>query len=165
MTSIFRILKDGRPISEATDTIMRGIRLPNMQDWVEQQVADTDRYLKSLNLPEREYRRRGQQVLRTVKATARQAAKNARLYQRAGDDIWGFRYLTTGNNIRPDHQALHGLTLPKDDPFWQQWFPPNGWNCKCRIQVMKRKPKRVGKAPDLEPDPAFAFNPGIQLGS
>lgn len=36
--------------------------------------------------------------------------------------------------------ALHGVTLPIDDPFWEQFTPPNGWNCRCSVvQVRKSK--------------------------
>ena len=36
--------------------------------------------------------------------------------------------------------VLHGVTLPIDDPFWEQFTPPNGWNCRCSVvQVRKSK--------------------------
>ena len=36
--------------------------------------------------------------------------------------------------------ALHGVTLPITDPFWEQLPPPNGWNCRCSVvQVRKSK--------------------------
>ncbi|MBQ7855294.1 MAG: hypothetical protein IJ352_09820 [Muribaculaceae bacterium] len=36
--------------------------------------------------------------------------------------------------------ALHGVTLPIDDPFWDSFLPPNGWNCRCTaVQVRKGK--------------------------
>lgn len=36
--------------------------------------------------------------------------------------------------------ALHGVTLPIDDSFWEQFTPPNGWNCRCSVvQVRKSK--------------------------
>lgn len=42
--------------------------------------------------------------------------------------------------MSPEHAALHGVTLPIDDPFWEQFTPPNGWNCRCSVvQVRKSK--------------------------
>lgn len=43
-------------------------------------------------------------------------------------------YETVGDsNVRPDHAALEGVCLPVDDPFWTLAYPPNGWNCRCRV--------------------------------
>lgn len=43
-------------------------------------------------------------------------------------------YETVGDsNVRPDHAALEGVCLPVDDPFWALAYPPNGWNCRCRV--------------------------------
>lgn len=37
------------------------------------------------------------------------------------------------DRVRESHQALEGITLPKDDPFWQHFYPPNGWRCRCQV--------------------------------
>ncbi|MCX6984791.1 MAG: phage minor head protein [Lentisphaerae bacterium] len=44
-----------------------------------------------------------------------------------------FRYIT-GPNPRPEHEALDGLVLPKDDPFWATHTPPWDYNCNCMIE-------------------------------
>lgn len=44
--------------------------------------------------------------------------------------------------VREDHAALAGTTLPKDDPFWDSYYPPNGWRCRCvAVEVLARKNK------------------------
>lgn len=44
--------------------------------------------------------------------------------------LWGYKYVTAGDDrVRPTHVALDGVTLPKDDPWWAENTPPNGWNC------------------------------------
>lgn len=35
--------------------------------------------------------------------------------------------------MRPEHRLLEGVRLPKDDPFWKRYLPPNGWNCRCTV--------------------------------
>ena len=41
-------------------------------------------------------------------------------------------YRTAGDNkVRPAHEALDRTRLPKEDRFWQDYFPPNGWGCRC----------------------------------
>ena len=39
-------------------------------------------------------------------------------------------------NPREEHEALDGMTLPANDPFWTEYgIPPNGWyGCKCRLE-------------------------------
>lgn len=46
--------------------------------------------------------------------------------------LWGYTYSTVGDDrVRPTHAALEGVSLPKDNPRWQEIMPPNGWNCRC----------------------------------
>jgi SPP1 gp7 family putative phage head morphogenesis protein len=34
---------------------------------------------------------------------------------------------------RPEHAAMHGLIFSKDSPVWQEWWPPNGYRCRCMV--------------------------------
>lgn len=51
------------------------------------------------------------------------------------DDIWGYEY-ELGDSLvhREEHEILEGTILPKDDPFWDEWYPPNGWGCNCNAR-------------------------------
>jgi SPP1 gp7 family putative phage head morphogenesis protein len=31
------------------------------------------------------------------------------------------------------HKEKHNYIFPVDHPFWDSWFPPNGWNCRCTV--------------------------------
>lgn len=43
--------------------------------------------------------------------------------------LWGYTYSTVGDDrVRPTHEALDGVSLPKDHPQWKWIMPPNGWN-------------------------------------
>lgn len=74
-----------------------------------------------------------------VQASAEMAAK----WERFAEDgnRYNLQYRTAGDTkVRPEHAALHGVTLPMSDPFWEEFFPPNGWNCRCTVaQVRKSK--------------------------
>jgi len=35
--------------------------------------------------------------------------------------------------VRDEHAALEGITLPASDPFWDKYYAPNGWNCRCTV--------------------------------
>lgn len=56
-------------------------------------------------------------------------------------DRYDLQYRTAGDDkVRADHAALNGVTLPASDPFWDKYYPPNGWGCRCTaVQVCKGK--------------------------
>ncbi|TQR29169.1 hypothetical protein DMB92_08510 [Campylobacter sp. MIT 99-7217] len=36
-------------------------------------------------------------------------------------------------NSRSEHAKLHNCAIHKDDDFWKTSFPPNDYNCKCKV--------------------------------
>ena len=55
----------------------------------------------------------------------------------------GDRYLLqyrtqSDSKVRPEHAALHGVTLEKGDTFWDYYLPPNGWGCRCTVVEVLR---------------------------
>jgi SPP1 gp7 family putative phage head morphogenesis protein len=45
--------------------------------------------------------------------------------------VW--RYVAVlDRRTRPDHAALDGRMYRYDDVFWQYYYPPNGYLCRCR---------------------------------
>ena len=74
-------------------------------------------------------------------------------------DRYNLQYRTANDNrVRPSHRVLHGITLPPSDAFWDEFFPPNGWRCRCTV-VQVRK----GKYP--ESDSATAIQQGREATS
>ena len=74
-----------------------------------------------------------------VQSSAQMAAKWEQFAE--DGDRYNLQYRTAGDSkVRPAHAALNGVTLPPSDPFWQTYYPPNGWNCRCTVvQVRKSK--------------------------
>lgn len=35
--------------------------------------------------------------------------------------------------VRPEHAKLDGTILPINHIFWTEYYPPNGWGCRCSI--------------------------------
>lgn len=56
-------------------------------------------------------------------------------FENSADTHPYLEYVTARDSrVRPEHQALDGIILPIDDPFWQQYYPPNGFACRCTVQ-------------------------------
>jgi SPP1 gp7 family putative phage head morphogenesis protein len=48
------------------------------------------------------------------------------------------QYETVGDDrVRPAHRELEGITRPYDDLFWDIYFPPNGWRCRCTVRQLQ----------------------------
>lgn len=74
-----------------------------------------------------------------VAASAEMAEKWERFT--ADGDRYNLQYRTAKDDkVRPEHEEMEGITLPINSPFWEDFYPPNGWNCRCTVvQVRKSK--------------------------
>lgn len=50
------------------------------------------------------------------------------------------------NRVRPAHVYLDGIIRRADDAFWNTFFPPNGWLCRCKTKTTSK-----GEDTDLKP--------------
>ena len=59
-------------------------------------------------------------------------------------DLHPYLIYRVGNSVkhRDQHLAWNGLILPKDDPFWDSHFPPNGYGCKCYTRAVSEARKK-----------------------
>ena len=116
-----------------------------------------------------------------------QTAYNVGRYQRLAGmtDIFPYWKYSAVNDsrTRPTHLAMNGKVFPADHPFWDTWYPPNGYRCRCSVipltasQVKSRGIKVETELPvliepidpvtgnrmparQLIPDPGFAYHPG-----
>lgn len=111
-----------------------------------------------------------------AQGSAQMAAKWADL---DSDGRYNLQYRTAGDSrVRDTHAALRDTTLPADDEFWDSYYPPNGWRCRCQaVEVSKEKypasdaaaAKQAGEAAttmigrgNINTLAIFRFNPGKQ---
>lgn len=89
------------------------------------------------------------------------------------EEEYYLQYRTANDGaVRPEHAALHDVTLPASDSFWDSYYPPNGWNCRCTVvQVLRNMHeatphdeamKRGSQALAKDKKGMFNFNPGKQ---
>ena len=65
---------------------------------------------------------------------------------------------------RPAHRAMSGQIAAVDDPLWNTWTPPCGFNCRCSlVSLTKQGAEDRGlnsqTRPSVEPDPGWGFAP------
>ena len=88
-------------------------------------------------------------------------------------DRYNLQYRTQRDeHVRPEHRLLDRITLPVNDSFWEKYYPPNGWNCRCTVvQVRKSKYPQTPhdqamalaeEATGKDLNGIFQFNPGIE---
>ena len=65
---------------------------------------------------------------------------------------WKYIHSDAVAHPRPLHLEWDGTVLPHDDPWFDEHYPPNGWNCHCRIEPCDASEyegaANKGKAPD-----------------
>lgn len=40
------------------------------------------------------------------------------------------------SRTRPEHGDQFGKVYHMDDPYWDQWYPPNGFRCRCYVRTL-----------------------------
>jgi len=118
-----------------------------------------------------------------------QTAYNVGRYQKQKEMAEYFPYLqynaVNDRRTRPTHRALDGKIFPVGHSFWDTWYPPNGYRCRCStLSLTEGQLKRRGLTVEeadptdtpveiadpttgarmtvqqLMPDPGFAHHPG-----
>lgn len=63
------------------------------------------------------------------------AGRRARQLENVDDRPYWMYVAVMDSRTRPAHKAMNGLTFKYDDPFWQSFYPPNGFRCRCRVRA------------------------------
>ena len=126
---------------------------------------------------------RVENIFRTNLQSAYQAGRYAQMKAVAkARPYWRYVAVKDGRT-RPTHRALNGKVYPHDHPFWDTFYPPNGFMCRCTVQTLSQgqvdarglkvedripglvepiDPRTGNRAPavPLRPDPGWAGNVG-----
>jgi hypothetical protein len=77
--------------------------------------------------------------LKTIYRVNMRSAYQRGQYERTmASDLHPYLMYRIGPSVhhRQEHLSWDGLILPKDDPWWDSHFPPNGWGCKCYTRAV-----------------------------
>lgn len=95
------------------------------------------------------------------------SSQMAILWNQYNDDDW-LEYSTAGDlRVRDAHIPLDGIVQQKNSTFWNSYYPPNGWNCRCTVVPADapKKPMPEQDAKDVaykKVNEKFMYNPGQQ---
>ncbi|EBT2372265.1 phage head morphogenesis protein [Salmonella enterica] len=126
-----RAVHDGITRQEFTRTLAP--RLQKLGWWGKQIVVDTQGNAKEIELGSP---RRLATIYNVNMRTAYNSGRYAQMMNNAeAYPFWQYVAVMDGRT-RPAHAALNGMVFRYDDPFWQTHYPPNGWNCRCRVRAL-----------------------------
>ena len=133
-------------------------------------IKPFNRYLNDVRTLHEEYNKNYLRAEYNFAVRNSQMAVKWKEWEETGDRYL-LQYRTAGDDrVRETHAVLDGTTLPMDDPFWDKYLPPLGWNCRCTTVQVRR-----GKYPESDSKEAvmkgenctasvkqqiFRFNPG-----
>ncbi len=80
--------------------------------------------------------RRLKTILRTNFASAYAAGREARQRETHRARPYWMYVAVLDPSTRDRHRELHGTIWPADSPAWDSIYPPNGFNCRCRVRAL-----------------------------
>ncbi|MDN3578703.1 phage minor head protein [Chitinimonas viridis] len=99
--------------------------------------------------------RRLETIFRTNTQSAYMAGKYRQFLDNAGQRPYWQYVAVLDNRTRPRHKSMNGRVFRYDDPFWQTFFPPNGWNCRCSVRARGSRDIERESIPLSESGPAL----------
>lgn len=110
-------------------------------------------------------------IFRQNLQTSYMAGRYKQMWDNRGDRFY-WQYIGILDNVtRPVHAAIQiyfeDKVLRCNHPWWDQFYPPNGYNCRCRVRAYTVKEvqalglKKIERMNNVfETDPGFDYNPG-----
>ncbi|MDU9392138.1 phage minor head protein [Pseudomonas sp. zfem002] len=80
--------------------------------------------------------RRLKTIYQTNLQSAYMAGRKAEMEQTTETHPYWMYVAILDGKTRPSHRALNGQVFRHDDPIWSAIFPPNGFNCRCRVVAL-----------------------------
>lgn len=77
--------------------------------------------------------RRLKTIYQTNLQSAYMAGRKASMEQTTSTHPYWMAIAILDSKTRPSHRALHGHVMRHNDPIWSAIYPPNGFNCRCRV--------------------------------
>lgn len=140
-------------LQEINEILTKDSQMQNFNNFKNKVLQLNDRYNKN--------------YLQAEWQTSRQAGRMANLWEEYEDNKELFpslRYRTQGDDrVREEHEKLDGIIKPIDDKFWDSYYPPNGWRCRCYVVQTAERATPDQNMPEIQNKdvkPEFKTNVG-----
>jgi SPP1 gp7 family putative phage head morphogenesis protein len=101
--------------------------------WGKEEQTDANGEVKAVQLGSP---RRLQTIYRTNMQSSYMAGRYHQMVQGAQSHPYWQYVAVMDSKTRPSHAAMNGRVFRWDDPVWQFLYPPNGFNCRCRVVAL-----------------------------
>jgi SPP1 gp7 family putative phage head morphogenesis protein len=124
-------LQEGQTLKQFTENLQPVLEKQGW--WGQQVIVDSQGVgeLVQLGSP-----RRLKTIYQTNLQSAYMAGRKSSMEQATESHPYWMYVAILDGKTRPSHRALHGKVFRHDDPIWSSIFPPNGFNCRCRIVAL-----------------------------
>lgn len=120
-------------------------RLQKLGWWGKQVVVDSEGNAERVQLGSA---RRLATIYNVNTRVAYNTGRYAQMLATADAFPWWQYVAVMGGHTRPAHAALNGMVFHYTHPFWQSHYPPNGFNCRCRVRALSdRRLRELGLTP------------------
>ncbi|MGO3029528.1 phage head morphogenesis protein [Pseudomonas helleri] len=121
-------LQDGQTLKQFTKAMQPVLEAQGW--WGKQVIVDSSGGAEMVQLGSP---RRLKTIYQTNLQSAYMAGRKASMEETADTHPY-WRYVAILDGMtRPSHRALSGKVYRHDDPVWSSIYPPNGFNCRCRV--------------------------------
>lgn len=135
-----------------------------------QQVNDMSNFLftGTDKIPFSEFKKHATEIFETYNKNWLNTEYNTALSQASSARQWNdikaneetfplLKYITIGDErVRQQHKDLDEVVFAVGDKFWNDYFPPNDWNCRCTTEQLEE-----GEEPTTDPKRTFDPNPDL----
>jgi len=140
--SLVQALKDGKTVSQWRDDLIPTLQAKGWwrRDATGQQLQDAGRVDAGTGVIAKGLT---PQRLSTIYRTNMQSAYMSGRYQQmvaqaSSRPFWQYVAVLDART-RPAHRALNGRVFRFDDKGWQSFYPPCGYNCRCRVRAYNQR--------------------------
>ncbi len=124
-------LQDGQTLKQFTKALQPVLETQGW--WGKQVIVDSSGGAEMVQLGSP---RRLKTIYQTNLQSAYMAGRKASMEETTDTHPYWMYIAILDGKTRPSHRALHGQVFRHDDPIWAAIFPPNGFNCRCRVVAL-----------------------------